>query len=145
MIKISDNTCAQAILDLVGWAETDKVIQAAGFTSTSLNNSAGGYMSTTANDVAALFRALYNQTLINSTHTDYLFSLMKQQIYRSGIPAGSPDSTVVDKVGFLEGWNHDAAIVYAPNTTYVLVIMTTNSSFSQIKELANQIYNLYNQ
>ncbi len=145
MILISDNTCAGAIHDLLGWANVDAIIHADGFTSTFLNNSGGGYMSATAADEAAMLRALYNGSLINASSTDYLLNLMKNQIYRSGIPAGSPNSVVADKVGFLEGWNHDAAIVYAPKSTYVLVVFTTGASFAQIKDLANQIYNIYNQ
>lgn len=145
MILVSDNTCAYAVLNLIGWAETDNVIAAAGFDSTSLNNSGGGYMSTTARDLTNLLIGLYNGSLINASNTNYLFNLMKEQIYRSGIPAGSGGSVVADKVGFLDSWNHDAGIVYAPNTTYVLVILTTNSSFTTIKELASGLYNIYNQ
>ena len=145
MIKVSDNTCAWAILDLIGWNETEKLILAAGFSHTKINNSTGGYMSTTASDLAKLLKGFYKGTLLQASSTNYLFKLMKNQIYRSGIPAGSPGATVADKVGFLYSWNHDAAIVYAPQSTYVLVILTTNASFTQIKELSNQIYNLYNQ
>jgi beta-lactamase class A len=145
MILVSDNTCAWAILDLMGWNETQKQIDAAGFSYTKINNSVGGYMKSTANDLAKLLKGLYNGTLLQSSSTDYLFKLMKHQIYRSGIPAGSPGATVADKVGFLNSWNHDAAIVYAPHSTYVLVIMTTGADFTKIKELSNQIYNLYNQ
>jgi beta-lactamase class A len=145
VILVSDNTCAWAILDLMGWNETQKQIEAAGFSYTKINNSVGGYMKSTANDLAKLLKGFYNGTLLQSSSTDYLFKLMKHQIYRSGIPAGSPGANVADKVGFLNSWNHDAAIVYAPHSTYVLVIMTTNAGFTQIKELSNQIYNLYNQ
>lgn len=144
-ILVSDNNCAHAIMDLIGWAEIDSVVHAAGFTSTHINNSGGGYMSSTASDIANLLKELYNGSLINASDTNYLFNLMKRQIYRSGIPAGSNGAPVADKVGFLGAWNHDAGIVYAPNSTYVLVILTTNSSYTQVKELSNQIYNLYNQ
>jgi beta-lactamase class A len=144
MIIVSDNTCAKALLDLIGWAETDSIIHAAGFTLTNLNNSGGGYMSTTAGNLAALLSGFYHYTLLNVSDTDYLLGLMKQQIYRSGIPAGSGGSTVADKVGFLDSWNHDAGIVYAPNATYLLVILTTSSNFSTIKSLASGIYDLYN-
>jgi beta-lactamase class A len=144
-ILVSDNNCAQAIIDLIGWNETQNQVKAAGFSSTNVNNSGGGYMSSTAADLASLLKGLYDGSLLNTSSTDYLLNLMKQQVYRSGIPAGSPNAVVADKVGFLDSWNHDAAIVYAPNSTYVLVILTTNSSFSQIKALSNQIYNLYNQ
>jgi beta-lactamase class A len=121
------------------------MIKAAGFKSTNIDNSGGGYMSSTASDIAKLLKGFYDGSLLSASSTAYLFNLMENQVYRSGIPAGSPGATVADKVGFLDSWNHDAAIVYGPHTTYILVIMTTNSSFSQIKDLSSQIYNLYSQ
>ena len=145
MILVSDNTCAMAILDLLGWSQAEGQIKAAGFSSTNINNSGGGYMTSTASDIANLLKGFYDGSLLSTSSTDYLFGLMKQQVYRSGIPAGSFGAVVADKVGFLYTWNHDAAIVYAPNSTYILVILTTNSGFAQIKDLAGQIYNLYNQ
>jgi beta-lactamase class A len=145
IILVSDNNCAQAILDLIGWTEAENQVKAAGFSATNINNSGGGYMTTTATDLVNLLKGFYNGSLLNTSSTDYIFNLMKQQEYRNGIPAGSPNSVVADKVGFLDSWNHDAAIVYAPNSTYILVILTTNSSFAQVKDLASQIYNLYNE
>lgn len=144
MILFSDNTCAVALLNHLTRPEVDAIIHAAGFPRTTLANSNNGYMTTTAGELNSFLIALNGKTLLNDEHTAYLLDLMKRQIYRSGIPSGSPGSVVADKVGFLFGWNHDAAIVYTPKTTYSLVIMTTNSNFATIKSLAAQIHDLYN-
>jgi beta-lactamase class A len=63
---------------------------------------------------------------------------MKRNIYRQGIPKGI-NATVANKVGFLDGLLHDAAIVYASTGPYVLVIMTDGSSWANIAELTRQI------
>ena len=63
---------------------------------------------------------------------------MKRNVYRQGIPAGA-SGTVADKVGFLNGLLHDAAIVYSPKGTYVLVILTNGSSWANIAELTKKI------
>jgi hypothetical protein len=42
---------------------------------------------------------------------------------------------VADKVGFMDGLLHDAAIVYGPNGTYVLAVMTDGSSWATIADL----------
>lgn len=144
MIVISDNTCAKALLNTIGWGEVDRVLHEAGFNSTNLNNSAGDYMSTNAQDVANIMERLYNGSLISNGNRDILFGFMGRQIYRSGIPAGSHGSAVIDKVGFLEGWNHDMAIVYSPSSTYILVVMTKNSSFSNISTLASKVHDFFN-
>jgi beta-lactamase class A len=67
-----------------------------------------------------------------------LINAMQGNIYRQGIPAGA-NGTVADKVGFLDKLLHDAAIVYSPNGTYVLAVMTDGSSWSTIADLARQI------
>jgi beta-lactamase class A len=63
---------------------------------------------------------------------------MKANVYRKGIPAGV-QGTVADKVGFMNGLLHDAAIVYSPKGTYVIAVMTDGSSWATIADLARQI------
>jgi len=63
---------------------------------------------------------------------------MKKNVYTAGIPSGIK-ADVADKVGFLDALLHDAAIVYSPKGTYVLIIMTNNASWGNIAELAKAI------
>lgn len=144
MILISDNTCAGALLNKLTVAEANSYIHAAGFTRTSLDTSSSDYMTTTAQELNNFLIALNSQQLLSAGNTNYLLNLMQHQIYRSGIPAAI-NGTVANKVGFLFSWSHDVALVHTPQADYSLVIMTTNSSFSTIKELAAQINALYSQ
>ena len=145
MIHISDNDCAATLQKQLGYNEFAAQMKRDGFTSTNLLNSTGDKHST-ARDEMTLVTKLYNHELLNAASTDYLFGLMENQIYRSGIPAGSNGSVVADKVGFLYALNHDVGVVYSPKSTYALVIMTDGAGgWNNVKLLSQQIYDFYNQ
>lgn len=141
MIVRSDNPCAIALGNLVGWSANNSYLQGKGFGSTSFVS--GGHL-TTANDTAKLLTMLNNGSLISPEYKGQLISYMNRNIYRSGIPAGSLGS-VSNKVGFLGGLNHDAGIVNHPKGSYVLVIMSSGSNFNSIADLSRKISNLMNQ
>jgi Beta-lactamase enzyme family/Putative peptidoglycan binding domain len=147
MLIPSADDCALALQHLIGWSEIDRVLAAAGFGSTDLNNSTGGDKYSTARDEMKLLTKLYNGELLSASSVDYLFSIMDDQIYRSGIIAGSRGTRAPSKVGILYGLRHDIGVVYGPKTTYALVILTNNAggSFTNVKLLAEQIYDFYNQ
>ncbi len=142
MISLSDNACAEAYLDSLGLSTITKDIQAIGLKNSTFMISGGPF--TTANDLSLLLGMVQSQQNFSSVNRDRLISAMKSNVYRKGIPAGV-NGTVADKVGFLDGLLHDAAIVYSPNGTYVLVIMTDGSSWATIADLAKQVDNLHAQ
>jgi beta-lactamase class A len=151
MILHSTNFCALALGQKIGWAKADRLVKNAGFTDTKINNynSAGYIISdkySTASDEGEFLAKLSKGDLLNKKHTSLLLGLLKKQIYRDGIPAGVPYGTVIaNKIGFLDGYLHDSAIIYAPNQTYVLAIMTQWGGWWQFAELSNQVYDLYDQ
>jgi beta-lactamase class A len=103
----------------------------------------------TAQDLATILQKLYAGSLLNSSHSQLLLSLMKQQHYRERIPAGVPSGVAVaDKPGWLgpadgeSGYTqNDAAIIYGPKSAYLLVITTTGSSTQPLASLSQQVYN----
>lgn len=138
MIKLSDNACAEAFLRKIGFRPITDEARAIGATSTSFLGSNG--IKSTAKDEALLLSLLYaGQILSQQSSRDKWIGAMKQNIYRQGIPKGVPGVLVADKVGFLDGLLHDAAIVYSPKGTYVLVILTNNASWGNIAELTREI------
>jgi beta-lactamase class A len=96
-------------------------------------------MRTSADDLAMLLAKIYRGEVFNEANRARLLDDMKTQVYRQGIPAGIPDATVADKVGFLDGMLHDAAIVYGEKGDYILVIMTDGLSWAYIAELAGWV------
>jgi hypothetical protein len=134
MIVVSDNPCAKAFGDKIGWQNIQNMMRDLGLSSTQLSPS----LYTTTNDLAKYLQQLQNGSLLSASGTDRLLSAMKRQIYRSGIPAGA-GATVANKVGFIDSYLHDAAIVYGPKGPYVLVIMSSGSSWSAISSVSGQI------
>ncbi len=141
MITVSDNNCGESIGYAIGWRTLQNFAHAAGFSETTLS----GYNTTTASDVAKYLEKLEKGELIRSDFRDRLLGYMRAQIYRAAIPAGVPGVEVADKVGFLTyAWN-DAAIVYHPKGTYVLVVLSKNAGTAPIKDLSKRISDFMNQ
>ncbi len=145
IIHTSDNPCGADLLNYIGWAEVDSTLAQSGLYSTKLNNTAGGNMSTTTADTLKLFRGLYSSQLLNQANSQHLIGLMNGQIWKTGIPSGSGGNTVSNKVGRLGAWSNDVGIVWAPGNNYALSIFTSSSSFSNIKKLSQEIYNVMSQ
>lgn len=154
MILESDNDEARSLGFFYGWKNINVLLQSQGITHTDLYNyippstSPQGDKHTTANDLATILQKLYEGKLLNQQDTGLLLDLMKTQYYRERIPAGVPSGvTVADKPGWLspaDGENgyveNDAAIVYGPKSTYILVITTTGSQTDPLADLSQQIY-----
>ncbi len=137
MIVVSDNDCGYALLTKIGFAAITNEAHDIGCVDTSFMGNDG--IKTTPQDLALFMAELQSgQILKQQSNRDILINAMKRNIYRQGIPAGST-GVVADKVGFLDGLLHDAAIVYSPDGTYVLVIMTDGASWSNIADLTSQI------
>ena len=141
MIVLSDNPCAEALVRTkIGYSAVHADVQALGLTNTSFIDPVS--FKTTAGDLTNFMVRLENGTLpISKDSRQRLINAMKRNVYRNGIPAGTP-GTVADKVGFLNGLLHDTAIVYGSNGTYVLTILTDGSSWGNIAKLTREIEKL---
>lgn len=137
MIVKSDNPCGEVLLDKIGFKTLTSELKAIGLTGSSFT-CACGFPVTTANDLVRFNGALHAGQLLNAENTNKLLGMMKRNIYRQGIPKGASGQTA-DKVGFLEGFLHDAAIVYSPRGTYALTILTEGSSWANMAELTRKI------
>lgn len=89
-----------------------------------------------AKDNALLMKAIHNQggKLIND---------LSNTVYDSQrIPKYIPNNVkVAHKIGDLNGYAHDAAIVYA-DQPYVIVVMTQNVGYEPISKLSKQVYDI---
>lgn len=136
MIVKSDNACAEALIKKIGANNLNADIKSIGLGSTAFradNNL------TTSNDLATYLTKLETGQLpIKTESRDRLLGAMKRNVYRQGVPSGASGQTA-DKVGFLWGLLHDAAIVYSPKGTYVLAVMTDGSSWANIADLTRKI------
>lgn len=137
MTIASTNPCAEAWINKVGRDNLNKFIYNHGFSrGTTFTNPVATH--TTANDLLVFMTGLHNGSLIGGAHRDRLFHSLSVHPYRSGVPAGSA-GTVKDKVGFLWDYVNDAAVVYHPKGTYVIVVMTKGYSYGKIAEITREI------
>ena len=155
MILNSDNDASRTLGFALDWQRINSLLKSQSLTGTDLNNydsdstMPDGDKYSTAQDFVTFLTKLHAGTLLNAAHTQLLLNLMEKQSYRERIPAGVPSSiTVADKPGWLtsadgenENIQNDAAIVYGPKSTYILVITTTGSSTRPLTNLSQQIYN----
>jgi beta-lactamase class A len=136
MIVKSDNACAEALIKKIGASSLNADIKSIGLGSTAFRSDNN---LTTANDLVNYLTQLETGKLpIKPESRDRLISAMKRNVYRQGSPSGASGQTA-DKVGFLWGLLHDAALVYSPTGTYVLAVMSDGSSWGNIADLTRKI------
>ena len=160
MITYSDNEAWKYIARKLGggtysrgMALTTEVAQASGFSDTGqfYQRSHKNYNFTSVNDCGAYLRGILNGTIVNKEYSQKILLLLKQQQHLQKIPSGVPESVATaNKTGELDYMQGDAAIVYAPNGTYILVIIgdSLDNGYGQISkftELSKIVYKYTNQ
>lgn len=143
MITISDNGCGRALGSLIGWSNLTQATQAQGYAHTDL---VGSILRTTPRDVALLFQRLYAGSLLSSDSSSQFLSLLKSQRVNNRLPQGLPAGTsFAHKTGDLDGYLHDAGIVYGPKTDYLVVMMgAPGAQPNDFATLNQQLYSFFN-
>ncbi len=106
------------------------------------------YNTTKAKEVGLFLRRVLNGTNVSPAASNQILSLMKAQERTSKIPAGVPSGIVTaNKTGELYASvpvENDAAVVFAPSGTYILVVLTERGSVNNIRKLSSIVYNYLN-
>lgn len=141
MINISDNTCGRALGSVLNWGSQDAALKADGYTGTSLQTP----QQTSAHDVAFLLERLYRGTLNSPSSNDRFMALLKDQRINDRLPQGLPAGTIIaHKTGDLDGYMHDAGIVYGAKTDYLVVMMgTPGTNTSQFADLSSRLWTFF--
>lgn len=140
MIVKSDNPCAEALVAKIGYRPLTVDAQSIVSQNTTFLDTES--YKTTAGDLSTFMASLATgQISLNQSSQNRLIDALKRNEFRQGVPAGATGQ-VADKVGFLNGLLHDAAIVYSPSGTYALSVMTDGSSWAKIAELTREIEKL---
>lgn len=124
MVTVSGNLATNLVLDEVGTAEVAAVLVDAGCSDrTAIVRGIEDYAAReigldnviTADDMARLLVALAELRLAGPEATAACERTLEAQEHRDGIPAGLPaDVSVANKTGWIDGVNHDVALVRAP-------------------------------
>ena len=136
MIVQSANRCALAYIKRYGADNIVAKMHELGFASVEHNTTWWA----TPNDLALYMKKLERGQLLEGESREFLLGLLKRQVWRYGIPTGIRNVTIADKVGFLEDYIHDIAIVYGPKGTYILGIMTKGGSYGGMADVARQVH-----
>lgn len=137
MITRSDNDCANALINRLGYGDDTKGIEAVnaflkkyGYTQTNLDHTFyGGQADSKDNMASSLDNANFQWDILKGRfeHSEDMLNLLKQQYWTYKIPGGVPYSVkTANKTGDLEDIENDCAIIFADNGTYILSIMSNN-------------------
>lgn len=137
MTIASTNPCAEQWLRQFGRANVNEFLYERGFSrATTFTHPEATH--TSAADLTRFMVGLENGSLIGGAQRDRLLHSLATHSYRYGIPTGSK-GRVYDKVGFLWDYINDTAIVYHPQGTYVMTILTKGKSYGAIATMTREI------
>lgn len=156
MTVYSDNDSCNLLIDAAGGFDyINDFIRQKGFENTELNRymlgdrSAENY--TSAKETGELLEQALNGTYVSEEASALLLGYLENQYTLYKIPAGVPEGVkTANKTGELEDAEHDAAIVWSPACTYILVVMSNgltpydNDGIAQICEISKTVYNYIN-
>lgn len=144
MITISHNYAALLLSDKIGLSNVQTLIHENGLTSSTVV----APPRTTAHDIALFYEKLYHGQLIDRNYSDQMLDLLKKQEINDRIPAELPeDAVVAHKTGELDGYKHDAGIVYGPKGNYIIVLMSNTEdpqiAVQKMADLSKAVYDYF--
>ncbi len=159
MISASDNDATNTLVKKLGKGDASAGMQmvtdyahSLGFYETQMGRlmldfDADGENYTTVTETGAFLEMLYKGEVAGA---EQILSYMKQQERTSKIPAGVPSGiAVANKTGELDDVEHDVAIIYGTNATYILCVMQSQLSDcaagrETITEISSAVYDYWN-
>lgn len=133
MIVISDNYAALLLTERIRLKSLATFLNKYDFDDSHVGTT-GGPPTTTPADIARFFELLYRGQVIDREYSEKMLGHLRAQRLNHKIPANLPDEVMVaHKTGELDGYSHDAGIVYAPSGDYLLILMSESDN----RDLAN--------
>ncbi len=143
MITYSDNASGFLLRDKVGLGNIHRDLQALGLTESTFRH---GDVTSTAADMVLFLEMVVLRAAVSGEASREMLDLMLAQKVRDRLPALLPPGTeVAHKTGNLPEVNHDVGIVYAPQPTYIIAVLSDESGEAQlIALLSRAIYDYFN-
>ena len=132
MVAVSDNSATNVLIDRVGMANVNAMLDSLGVNHTRLQRKmmdvkaaqAGRENLSTPRDMMTLLADLYQGKVLNKNLTDDFFKVLSTP-KPSDIPRYLPEDVVIaNKPGELAGVRNDVGIVFVPDRPFVIVVMT---------------------
>lgn len=152
MISISDNGAANTLINACSMDKINEFSRENGFNETELNrrmlewNGTENY--TSARDCGRLLEEVLDGKYVSEAASERILTALKNQDRKGKIPAGVPfEVETGNKTGELDNVDNDAAIIWSPNATYILVIMSSDTygRINEIRKLSSMVYRAINE
>jgi beta-lactamase class A len=143
MITYSDNASGFLLRDRVGMENIHRDLQALGLTESAFRPE---NVTSTAADMALFLEMVVLRAAVSREASLEMLDLMLAQKVRDRLPALLPPGTeVANKTGDLPEVTHDVGIVYSPQPTYVIAVLSDRGGESEpIALLSRAIYDYFN-
>lgn len=163
MISYSDNEDSNELLYRLGGgsyergiAKVDEFIQEYGFSemtreyngfnNPATNTGTGNYNQVSARDCGKLLEDIYHRTWVSRAVSNEMEGMLLAQNTRYKIPAGLPEGILCgNKTGEMDTTENDAAVIYADNCDYILVVLSSDwnskdEAISRIRTISSVTY-----
>ena len=143
MMAVSDNAAAVLLQDLAGSRHVNASMAALGLTDTRLLEEG---LPTTAQDMALLMEMIARGQAVDKAASQAMVDLMSLESLNDRLPALLPEGPkVAHKTANWSDATHDVGIVYSPQATYVIAVLSDKEYEAEpIAELSRAVYEYYN-
>ena len=147
MMRATDNVAANMLLDRAGAGNINAALRALGLTVSGFFQDDS--LPTTAADMALLLEAIVRNGAVSEGASQEMVALLASESIDDRLPALLPAETVVaHKTGNWSNATHDVGIVFSPQATYVIVVLTDygyeDGGAARIARLSRAVYDYYN-
>ncbi len=148
MITKSDNYSALLLVLKVRLAAIQGFLADYGLMESKIGTASGSPV-ITAYDTTLFFNKLYNGEFSNPQNTDKMLALLKGQVLNEKLPKNLPINTIIaHKTGELDGFSHDAGIIYSPSADYIIVVLSKSTNplgaNERIANISKAVYDYFN-
>jgi beta-lactamase class A len=144
MIVLSDNTATNVLIDRVGMANVNRMLERLGLRQTRLQRKMMDLQAQRSNrenlstprEMTTLLELLYQGKLLDPAHTAEAMEILKyakDTALRRGLPG---TVALADKPGGIEGVRCDSGVVLLPGRPYLISVMTTHGRDPEAAERA---------
>ena len=141
MITVSDNYAALLVASRAGSFAVTNFLKEYEFDNSNFRQPPR----TTAKDIGSFFEKLYKGEIIDQNYSSKMLDILKRQTLNDRLPKYFPPKVnVAHKTGELNGFKHDAGIVYSSKGDYVIVILSkTKDPLGASEKIANFSKEIY--
>jgi beta-lactamase class A len=139
MMSVSDNAAAVLLQDVAGAGNINASMDSLGMRATRLLTED---LPVTATDLALLLDAIVRSEAISAEASALMVELMLSEEFDNGVSGPlPPEVEVAHKTGNWTNATHDAAIVYGPGITYLLIVLSDRDhETALIQDVSRLVY-----